>query len=348
MDDKRIRVLIVDDSAFARKVLRQALSSNRAIEVVGIAGDGLEAIERIAELDPDVVTLDLVMPYLDGIGVLRQLEESKSRARVVVITTSDEESEIAVQALQLGAVTLVRKPTALATDRLYELSADVARAVIEAAAATRMSYAPKGITSGSERPSVAPGTGGATKMVVVGTSTGGPHALTRLLTDLPADLPIAMAIALHIPADYTEALARRLDSVSKMEVLEARDGLEIVPGRVVLAKGGMHLGFVRRGEKILARVSSTPEDALYRPSVDELFRSAAQIYGASALGVVLTGMGEDGLVGAKALIEAGGRVINEAERSCVVYGMPRAVREAGLSSGEARIEEMADEVVRKL
>jgi len=189
----RVRTLVVDDSAFARKVLREALSSDSRIEVVGFARDGLEALESIGELKPDVITLDLMMPHLDGMGVLRELTSIGTRPKVVVVSISGEESEVVVSALQLGAVELVRKPTALATDRLYELSGDLVRAVLNAGAAQAP---PRSL----RLPAVVPAPKRQTdlEVVVVGTSTGGPHALTSLLSSLPADLPVPVAVALHI------------------------------------------------------------------------------------------------------------------------------------------------------
>jgi two-component system chemotaxis response regulator CheB len=333
---------VVDDSAFARKVLREALGSDSRIEVVGFARDGLEALESIAELKPDVVTLDLMMPHLDGVGVLRELASMATRPKVVVVSISGEESEVVVSALQLGAVELVRKPTALATDRLYELSGDLIRAVLNAASAQAPSRSLRA-------PVAAPASKRETdlEVLVVGTSTGGPHALTTLLSSLPADLPVAVAVALHIPAEYTEALAKRLDSVSPLNVVEARVGLVMKPGMVVIAKGGMHLTLAREGADLVTRLSARPE-SVYVPSVDQLFASAARAAGNKVLGVVLTGMGDDGSKGARAIVEAGGRVLTESESSCVVYGMPRAVRDAGCSAGEARIDEMADAIVRRL
>jgi two-component system chemotaxis response regulator CheB len=338
---ERVRVLVVDDSAFARKVLREVLGANAAIEVVGFARDGLEALESIGELKPDVVTLDLMMPNLDGIGVLRELASLGSSSRVVVVSISGEDSDLVVQALQLGAVELVRKPTALATDRLYELSDDLTRAVLSAARARSPREA-------CVTPVVAVRANRAVraKVVVVGTSTGGPQALTRLLAAMPADFPVPMAVGLHIPGDYTEALARRLNEGSALEVVEARDGLHLRAGLVVLAKGGIHLKLERRGANLVTRLTPEPAASHYFPSIDVLFESAAATCGAQVLGVVLTGMGDDGLVGSRAIVAAGGRILAEAESSCIVHGMPRSVKEAGCVIGEATIEAMADAIVR--
>jgi two-component system chemotaxis response regulator CheB len=181
------------------------------------------------------------------------------------------------------------------------------------------------------------------RVVLIGTSTGGPHALTRLLRDLPADFPAPIAMVLHIPAGYTGTLAERLNSECAIEVLEAREGLELRPGRAVLAQGGMHLRIVDCEGVLSVRLDIEPSST-HRPSVDVLFQSAARCLGKRALGVVLTGMGDDGLLGSRAITEAGGQVITEAESSCVVYGMPRVVKEAGLAVAEAPLEQMAAEV----
>jgi two-component system chemotaxis response regulator CheB len=340
-----IRVLVVDDSAFARKVLRQVLSNAEGLEVVGTARDGLDALEKIAELSPHVLTLDLVMPGLDGLGVLRALASNPSAPRVVVVSSAGEESELAVSALQAGAVELVNKPTALATDRLYELGAQLVEAVRTAASAVPH---PAPDVAAAATPAPAGAAGPSRKLVVVGTSTGGPQALTRLLSSLPADFPAPLALALHIPVGYTLAVARRLDAQCALEVLEAEDGVELRPGRVVLARAGHHLKVERHGAVGLARLDRQPLRMPHHPSVDVLFESAAKAWGPDAVGVVLTGMGEDGRDGARAIRAAGGTVLTEAESSCVVYGMPRAVEEAGLATATAPLENMVALLERHL
>jgi two-component system chemotaxis response regulator CheB len=332
----RIRVLVVDDSAFARKVLREVLSSSPEIEVVGIARDGLEALEKAADLRPDVMTLDLVMPNLDGLGVLDGLDP-RDGPRVLIVSTSNSESDLAMAALEKGAIDLVCKPTALATDRLYELRDELIGKVKVAAGATR--YAPP-----RPRP-VEPGKVtrrlSARRIVVVGTSTGGPQALTHFLSSLPADFPVALAVALHIPAGYTGALAARLNQTCPLEVLEAVEGIPLQPGRVVIAKGGLHMRVRGRGRELLGSISRVPADTAYFPSVDVLFESAAEQCGAGVVGLVLTGMGDDGRRGAAAIRRAGGLVLTEAAETCVVYGMPRSVKEAGDSDAEAPLHEIA-------
>ncbi|MCY1040376.1 chemotaxis-specific protein-glutamate methyltransferase CheB [Corallococcus sp. bb12-1] len=331
-----LRVLVVDDSAFARKVLRKVLSDAEGLEVVGTARDGLDALERVAEFKPDVITLDLVMPALDGLGLLKALAGMPDAPRVVVVSSTDADSELVVSALQAGAVDMVHKPTALATERLYELGAELVEKVRVAGRAMPryLQEAERGASIRAARV----GTGASPKLLAVGTSTGGPQALTRLLSALPRDFPAPVVLALHIPAGYTEAVAKRLDTQSALEVVEARDGLELVPGRAVLAKAGMHLKVERRGALDLVRLDRHPLGTPHHPSVDVLFQSVAAGWAEHAVALVLTGMGEDGLVGARAVRAAGGVVLTEAESSCVVYGMPRVVDEAGLSQGSAPLD----------
>jgi two-component system, chemotaxis family, protein-glutamate methylesterase/glutaminase len=341
----RIRVLVVDDSAFARKVVRESLASSSEIEVIDVARDGLEAVEKVSELRPDVVTLDLVMPNLDGVGVLRAMAGLGAGApRVVLVSMSTADSDLAVEALALGAVELVHKPTALAIDRLYEMRDELIAAVLAAASAR-----PPPVQPVTSRPvAAARPPSPRARLLVIGASTGGPQALTRVLAALPGDLSTPIAVVLHLPVEYTAAFARRLDELSALDVVEARDRLPLRPGLVAVARGGMHLVIDQSREDLLVRLEAAPLSTPHRPSVDVLFESAARVVGSALVGVVLTGMGSDGLSGARAIRAAGGAVLTEAESSCVVYGMPRAVREADLSSAEAPIDEMAALILSRL
>lgn len=336
----RVRVLVVDDSAFARKVIREVLAASSRIEVVGIARDGFEALQQISELTPDVVTLDLVMPNLDGLGTLRALADLKQPTKVVVVSFSDEESELVIDALQAGAIDFVRKPTALATGRLYELGEELVKTVL--AAAQARAAPPAIVAPAALRSPAAP----SVDLVAIGTSTGGPQALTQLLPAFPADFPVPLVIALHIPVEYTGPLAERLDRASHLTVCEASDEITLRPGLAVLARGGMHLKVARRGLQLVARTARDPL-APYTPSVDVLFESAAAACGARTLGVVLTGMGDDGLAGSRAIHAAKGQILTESEASCVIYGMPRSVDEAGLSSAQIALPAMVAEIVRR-
>jgi len=338
-----IRVLVVDDSAFARKVVRESLLTSPLIEVVDIARDGIDALEKIAALQPDVITLDLVMPNLDGLGVLAALS-AEQRAHVVVVSMADGESDIGISALGYGVFDLVHKPTALAVASLHDIAAELVGKVLLAAAQ------PRGRAREDEvEPAPMPTpTRHSDRVVLIGTSTGGPQALTRLLKQFPADFPAPIAIVLHIPVGYTGPLAERLNGECAIEVLEATEGMELKPGRAILAKAGVHLRLLATEGAIMVHLDPEPRDSIHRPSVDALFESAALCLGKRALAVVLTGMGSDGLDGARAITEAGGQVLTETEASCVVYGMPRVVKEAGLALAEAPLEQMAAEIIGRV
>ncbi len=329
------RVLVVDDSAFARTVLSRVLRASGTIDVIGTARDGEDALEQIARFDPDVITLDLTMPRLDGLGVLRVLG-GRPRPRVIIVSVSTIDSVSGVEALALGAIDLVSKPSALATDRLYEIGRDLVQKVIAAGIRAPVLDVP--------RPTPLPSTAHRSELVLIGTSTGGPQALTRVLAALPADLAAPVAIVLHIPVGYTEGLARRLNTSSPLEVVEAFDGIELRAGRAVLAQAGMHLKVVRKGTQFVGHLEATPTRA-HVPAVDELFLSGAIAAGAGALGVVLTGMGDDGLEGSRAIAAARGSLLTESAATSVVYGMPRSVFEAGLGARSADLEHIPREIM---
>lgn len=344
----RHRVLVIDDSAFARKVLREILAADPRLEVVGFARDGLDALEKIAELKPDVVTLDLMMPELDGVGVLQALADRGDAPRVVVVTMTDADSIVGVDALERGAIDVVHKPTALATDRLYELSKELVEKVVSAAESSSAprSLVERRITPGP-RPALVSATR-ATRLLVIGASTGGPRALTEILRALPADFPIPIAAVLHMPVGYTEAFAARLDETSPLRVREADHGMLFGRGDVILGRAGRHLRIELADDALRVAIDGTADGALHRPSVDVLFTSAAEKLGSAVLGVVLTGMGNDGLLGSRAIRAAGGRIIAEAESSCVVYGMPRAVAEDGIGAEIAPLELMIETILARI
>ncbi|MBA2544587.1 MAG: chemotaxis-specific protein-glutamate methyltransferase CheB [Deltaproteobacteria bacterium] len=330
------RVLVVDDSAFARMVLSRVLREG-GINVVGVARDGNDALAKIAELDPDVVTLDLTMPELDGLGVLKVLA-ARPRPRVIVVSMSTIDSEPGAEALALGAIDLISKPTALASERLSEIGDELIAKIL----ATVPRVLPPTLTS-----VVQPAAASRIGLVMIGTSTGGPQALTRLLAGLPNDLPVPVVIALHIPVEYTASLAARLDKSSPLRVVEAADGVRLMPGMAVIARGGNHLHIEGAPGELRGRVSTTPLRT-YMPSVDELFSSGARAVGAGALGVILTGMGDDGLAGARLIAAAGGRLITEAMSTCVVYGMPRCVDEAGIGATSVPLDRIAKEIAGRV
>jgi two-component system chemotaxis response regulator CheB len=342
---KQIRVLVVDDSAFVRKVVSQMLSRSPALEVVGTARDGEDALELTERLRPDVITLDLVMPRMNGVEFLRA-QGARRPVPVVVCSIAHESGAMALEAFEAGAVEFVQKPTALATDRVYEIAEELIGKVTAAAQATvaRTPGAPAVPTARAVAATARQaGDGVRTDVVVLGISTGGPQALRQLIPRLPVDFPVPISIVLHMPVGYTAMYAQRLNEISPLEVVEAAAGDLLRPGVVWLAPAGQHLTFVRDADaRVRAHLDLRPTDTPHRPAVDVLFQSAAAIFGPRVLGVVMTGMGSDGLLGAAHIKAQGGRIATEAESSCVVYGMPRAVAEAALSDRSATLEEMAD------
>jgi two-component system chemotaxis response regulator CheB len=342
---KIVRVLIVDDSAYVRKVVRQMLSRSPFIEVVGTARDGQEALEFIEKLEPDVVTLDLIMPCLDGVEFLRE-QMTRRPLPVVVVSIAGEAGEMALAALDAGAVDFVQKPTALATEKIFEI-ADELTEKVKAAAKVPMGQLPvkPGVLSPKAKPK-APldlqPPKGLLGMVAIGISTGGPQALATLIPQLPANFPVPIAVVLHMPVGYTKMYAERLDQLSELKVVQAEPGDVLRPGMVFIAPGGRHLTFKRQASgKVVAHLDARPFDTLHRPSVDVMFQSAAEIYRDRLLGVVMTGMGSDGKQGASWIKSQGGLIFTEAESSCIVYGMPRAVVESNLSDRAVSLEFMA-------
>ena len=342
-----IRVLVVDDSAYIRKVVKEMLSRSAGIEVVGTARDGDEALDQTARLRPDVVTCDLIMPGVDGVEYI-QRQMALRPVPIVMFSIAGESSERVLSGLDAGAIDFVQKPTALATDKVFDVSEELIAKVTAAAGAplARLREAPvapvapavPATTSFKNRYSV----------LVVGVSTGGPQGLKSVVPRLPADFPVPVAIVLHMPIGYTEAYAKRLDDLSALTVAEAQDGDEVRPGVVLLAPAGRHLTFHRDGGKVITRLDVRPLDTPHRPSVDVLFQSAADVYGERVLGIVLTGMGSDGCEGAGWIKARGGTVLTESEESCVVYGMPRTVVEAGLSDGAVPLEQMTTAILERV
>lgn len=358
--DKIIRVLIVDDSAYVRKVIKQMLSRNPFIEVVDTARDGEEALEKIESLNPDVVTLDLIMPQMDGVEFL-QKQMARRPIPVVVVSIANEGGELVLAALDAGAVDFVQKPTALATEKIFEISEELIEKV-KAAACVPLSHLPTiaGLEKSSnaaikaeetevildlEKPLYLPNI----KLVAIGISTGGPQALALLIPQLPANFPVPIVVVLHMPVGYTKMYAQRLDQLSALQVIEVQEGDRIEPGMVAIAPAGRHLKFYAYSNgSVTAHLEARPFDTLHRPSVDVMFQSAAEVYGKGVLGIVMTGMGSDGKQGAAWIKAAGGTIWTESESSCIVYGMPRSVVEAGLSDRTIPLDFMAKALLKAL
>jgi two-component system, chemotaxis family, protein-glutamate methylesterase/glutaminase len=339
------RVLVVDDSAYVRKVVKEMLSRSPMLDVVGTARDGDDALAMIEELRPDVVTCDLIMPGTDGVEFIRK-QMAIRPVPIVVVSIATESSEPVLSALDAGAVDFVQKPTALASERVLEIADDLVSKV-RAAADAPVARLRRPAFAGAV--AMAPTIATRYDVVVIGTSTGGPQGLKSVIARLPADLPVPIGVVLHMPIGYTEDYAKRLDAISALHVVEAHDGDEVRPGKVFVAPAGRHLTFIRPATgSVHVRLDMSPLDLPHRPSVDVLFQSAADVYGDRVLAVVMTGMGDDGRQGAAWVKARGGCVLTEAEETCVVYGMPRAVVESGLSDGSFPLEGLADAVAQRL
>jgi two-component system chemotaxis response regulator CheB len=341
--DRVLRVLVVDDSAYVRKVVREILSRSPFVEVVGTARDGREALDLVEQLEPDVVTCDLIMPELDGVGFVRE-QMLRRPVPIIIMSVAKETAEAALTALDLGAIDFVQKPTALASEKIFEVSAELIEKVKAAGniALNRIATAPLAQSPVISAPAAKLTGSHSVDMVVLGISTGGPQALKRLIPQLPENFPVPVVMVMHMPVGYTEMYAAKLNEQSQLEVREAAAGDEVKPGRAFLAPAGRHLTLKRDGDgRVVVHLDAKPFDSLHRPSVDVLFKSAAEVYGNRVLGVVMTGMGSDGKQGAAWIKSQGGVVFTEAESSCVVYGMPSVVMEAGLSDKSVALEDMA-------
>ena len=335
-------MLVVDDSAYIRKVVREMLSGSPFIEVVGTARNGVEALELVETLRPDVVTSDLVMPDLDGLGFVT--EQMKRRPVPIVLMSSlDETGSDVLNALDAGAVDFVQKPTSLASEKIFEVRNSLVNAVKTAAGIDTSKVLPRSnaaeITILS---SLSQGFQNGFDALVIGISTGGPQALRHLIPQLPADFPVPIAIVMHMPLGYTAMYAAKLDEISKIKVVEAAKGDEMRPGVALLAPAGKHLYFTRTADgPVASRLSLKPHDTPHRPSVDVMFQSAADTFAERTLGLIMTGMGTDGRAGAAKIRERGGTVFAEAEESCVVFGMPGSVVEAGLANRIVKLDALA-------
>jgi len=328
---KPISVLIVDDSAFVRQVLTEMLSSDPGIVVVGAAPNPIVARDMIKALNPDVLTLDIEMPRMDGLAFLERIMTLRPMPVVMISSLTQKGAETALRALEMGAVDYVAKPAVGLAEGFAELRGDII-AKVKVAAMARVRAAP------AEKSKLAPVSVGASfnsseKIIAVGASTGGVEALQEFLTAFPADSP-AILITQHMPAMFTASFAQRLDNSCFVSVSQAKDGERVLPGHVYIAPGGFHLELARNGANYICRVHEQPLVSGHRPSVDVLFRSVASAARANAVGVILTGMGKDGALGLLEMRHAGASTIGQDEASCVVYGMPKAARECGATEIE--------------
>ncbi|MBU2515369.1 chemotaxis response regulator protein-glutamate methylesterase [bacterium] len=352
---EKIKVLIVDDSAVVRQALERILSSDSEIEVIGSASDPYLAAKKMQSVEPDVITLDVEMPRMDGITFLQKLMSQHPIPVVICSSLADRGSETAVRALQLGAVDIIHKPQ-LGTKQFLEESRILICDAIKAAAQTKTKKnlkpakqitPAKKLTADAVLPkSLSKAMVQTTeKIVVVGASTGGTEALRVFLESLPSDSP-GMVIVQHMPENFTTAFANRLDSVCEVTVKEASDNDSVVRGRVLIAPGNKHTLLKRSGARYYVEVKDGPLVSRHRPSVDVLFRSASRYAGKNACGVIMTGMGDDGARGLLEMKESGAVTIAQDEASCVVFGMPNEAIKLGAADFVLPLEKIAGEVIR--
>ena len=319
----KTRVVVVDDSALVRGLLSEIINRQSDMVCVGAASDPLVAREMIRSLNPDVITLDVEMPHMDGIEFLSRLMRLRPMPVVMVSTLTERGADVTLKALELGAIDFVAKPKIGVSDGLRQLGADITEKIRTAARArVHRLAAPAAAGAAAAAPPAALGRLSTEKIIFIGASTGGTEATREVLVKLPADAPAVM-ITQHMPPGFTKSYAARLDGLCRISVAEAQDGERILPGHAYLAPGGHHLSVERSGANYIARVRDGEPVNRHKPSVEVLFESDARVVGRNALGVMLTGMGGDGAVAMRAMRDAGSWNIAQDEASCVVFGMPR-------------------------
>jgi two-component system chemotaxis response regulator CheB len=357
-----IRVLVVDDSVFLRRTLPRILENDPEIKVVGTAANGAEALQMVKDLRPDVVTLDLMMPVMDGLTALKHIMREVPTPVLIVSATSREGARETVEALALGAVDFVTKPSGPVSLDIDEVRGELVEKVRVAYASKIKTAARVDVTREAfraivdrladerpqpvARPLDGPGPGGHRRLVAIAVSTGGPTALRVIVPHLPADLSAGLVIVLHIAPGFASVVAERLDELSPITGREATDGARITPGVALLAPADIHLTVARRGASLVAKLIPEPTDVLHRPSADVLFHSIASCCPDETCAVILTGMGEDGAFGLHAIHENGGYTVAQDEATSVVYGMPRKAVELGGVDISLPLDRIASEIVR--
>lgn len=341
---KKIKVLIIDDSALIRQLLQEILSKDAAIEVVGTAADPLIAREKIKQLSPDVLTLDIEMPKMDGITFLKNLMRLRPMPVIMISTLTEAGADVTLEALEIGAVDFIPKPKIDVVEKLQDYATDIINKIKIASVARVRAFSHDDIPTVSEKLSAdailskgtEPSKGSrkflktTEKIIAVGSSTGGTEAIKELLIRMPAMAP-AIVISQHIPAAFSTPFSKRMNACSAMTVYEAKDGQQILPGHVYIAPGSHHLIVERSGARYICRLNDGPLVNRHKPSVDVMFRSVSKNVGPNAVGVILTGMGDDGARGLKEMHDIGSATIAQDEKSSVVWGMPgEAVKHGGV------------------
>lgn len=345
---RQVNVLIVDDSALVRQVLTSVLDADPGINVMGVAADPIYAMKKMNTAWPDVVVLDVEMPRMDGITFLKKIMAVKPTPVVICSTLTTRGAQTTMEAMAAGAFAFVTKPTAGLKQFLEQDGNDIAHVVKQAAAgnmarmraiSSALAQMPGQRQPAEEALKAAPAPTarsymGVTtdRLVAVGTSTGGTQALEAVFTHMPR-VPVGIVVVQHMPEKFTAAFAARLNGVCESEVIEGSDGDRVLPGRIIIAPGGRHMSLVRDGAQYRVKVADGPPVNRHKPSVDVLFRSVAQFAGPNAMGVIMTGMGDDGARGLKEMRDAGAQTVGQDEATCVIYGMPaEAVRCGGVQT----------------
>lgn len=361
-----INVLVVDDSALMRKVISDILSEDPEIKVVGTARNGLDAVEKVERLKPDVVTLDVEMPALDGLHALGYIM-SECPTPVVMLTAVDPKSaERTLNAFEYGAVDFIQKPSGNISLNIMDIADDIRLKVKIASRVDlkKLGFMEEHVNSreNAEKKQHIPTAKAPEdtrkkhlsnqKILAIASSTGGPRALEQVIPKLPGNLKVPVVVVQHMPAGFTASLAQRLDTQSQLKVCEAKDGDVLEPGIVYIAPGNYHMEIVQKNingrTSEVVSLNQNPREQGVRPCANILFKSLVPLYGQNILAVILTGMGADGADGAEEIKKAGGKVIAEDERSCVVYGMPKAVVQRGLSDSVVALEKVSEEIVQML
>ena len=355
----KIKVLIVDDSAFMRKAIENMIIKDRTIEVVGEARNGQEAIDLTDKLGPDVVTLDIAMPIMDGVEALKVIMNKFPRPVIMVSSLTTEGAEATMDALDLGAVDFITKDKSFASFGILKIEEDLiskikyfgmkfisSKNVIPHRESEYIKPSHNYLDNKKPREPLPDKTEGCDiNIVSIGTSTGGPMALQHVIPKLPKDFNIPVLVVQHMPPNFTKSLAERLNSLSHLIVVEAKGKELIEPGLVFIAKGGLHLKVRKIGKHYYTELTHEPTNMLFSPSVDVMFTSVANNYANSAVAIIMTGMGKDGLRGCHSLKDRGGIILAQDEESCVVYGMPRVVVEADIADGIVPLDKLADKIV---
>jgi two-component system, chemotaxis family, protein-glutamate methylesterase/glutaminase len=349
----KTRVVVVDDSALVRSLLGEIINRQTDMECVGAAADPLVAREMIRNLNPDVITLDVEMPRMDGIDFLAKLMRLRPTPVVMVSTLTERGAEVTLKALELGAVDFVAKPKIGVADGLRLLAEDITEKVRIASKAhvhrTHVPATPHATSTSTHlpKPSAPVGRLSTEKIIFLGASTGGTEATKEVLVNLPPDCP-AVVITQHMPPGFTKSYAARLDGLCRIRVKEAQDGERILPGHAYIAPGGFHLSVERSGANYIARVQDGEPVNRHKPSVEVLFKSAARVVGQNALGIMLTGMGNDGAKAMKELRDAGSYNYAQDENTCVVFGMPREAINAGAVNEVLPLKDIATRLLERL